>query len=111
MVIPVSYTHLDVYKRQLLLFLYNRFWLPLIIIGSAMISSSAVFLGLWITGVEFNITAMMGTVMVTNVWMTIIPNQKKIMAITDSGGAPRPELSAQAKRCSKHNTLMSMPLL
>jgi len=58
-----------------------------------------------------HVGAMMGTVMVTNVWMTIIPNQKKIMAITDAGGPPRPELSAEAKRCSKHNTLMSMPLL
>ena len=58
-----------------------------------------------------HVGAIMGTVMVTNVWMTIIPNQKKIMAITDAGGAPQPELSAQAKRCSKHNTLMSMPLL
>lgn len=58
-----------------------------------------------------HVGAMMGTVMTTNVWMTIIPNQKKIMAITEAGGPPRPELSAQAKRCSKHNTLMSMPLL
>jgi multidrug efflux pump subunit AcrB len=51
----------------LLLFLYNRFWLPVIIISSAVISSSAVFLGLWITGVEFNITAMMGTVMIIGI--------------------------------------------
>jgi uncharacterized membrane protein len=58
-----------------------------------------------------HVGAMMGTVMVSNVWMTIIPNQKKIMAITAAGGPPRPELSAQAKRCSKHNTFMSMPLL
>jgi|CXWL01.1.fsa_nt_gi uncharacterized membrane protein len=58
-----------------------------------------------------HVGAMMGTVMVTNVWMTIIPNQKKIMAISKAGGAPRPELAIQAKRCSKHNTLMSMPLL
>jgi uncharacterized membrane protein len=58
-----------------------------------------------------HVGAMMGTVMMTNVWMTIIPNQKKIMAITEAGGPPRPELSAQAKRCSKHNTYMSMPLL
>ena len=58
-----------------------------------------------------HVGAMMGTVMVTNVWMTIIPNQKKIMAITEAGGPPRPELSAEAKRCSKHNTFMSMPLL
>jgi len=58
-----------------------------------------------------HVGAMMGTVMVSNVWMTIIPNQRKIMAITEAGGPPRPELSAQAKRCSKHNTFMSMPLL
>jgi uncharacterized membrane protein len=58
-----------------------------------------------------HVGAMMGTVMMTNVWMTIIPNQKKIMAITEAGGPPRPELSAIAKRCSKHNTFMSMPLL
>jgi uncharacterized membrane protein len=58
-----------------------------------------------------HVGAMMGTVMMTNVWMTIIPNQKKIMAISEAGGAPRPELALEAKRCSKHNTLMSMPLL
>jgi len=58
-----------------------------------------------------HVGAMMGTVMVTNVWMTIIPNQKKIMAITEAGGPPRPELSAEAKGCSRHNTFMSMPLL
>jgi len=58
-----------------------------------------------------HVGAMMGTTMTANVWFTIIPNQKKIMAITEAGGPPRPELSAEAKRCSKHNTFMSMPLL
>lgn len=58
-----------------------------------------------------HVGAMMGTVMMTNVWMTIIPNQRKIMAISEANGEPRPELSLEAKRCSKHNTLMSMPLL
>lgn len=58
-----------------------------------------------------HVGAMMGTVMVANVWMTILPNQRKIMAITQAGGPPRPELALEAKRCSKHNTYMSMPLL
>jgi uncharacterized membrane protein len=58
-----------------------------------------------------HVGAMMGTVMVTNVWFTIIPNQKKIMAITEAGQPPRPELSVEAKTCSRHNTFMSMPLL
>lgn len=51
----------------LMLFLYNRFWLPLIIIASAVLSSSAVFVGLWITGTELNITAMMGMVMIIGI--------------------------------------------
>ena len=51
----------------LLLFLYNRFLLSAVVIGSAVISSGAVFIGLWLTGVEFNITAMMGTVMIVGI--------------------------------------------
>jgi multidrug efflux pump subunit AcrB len=51
----------------LLLFLYERFWLPVIIIGSSLVSSSAVFIGLWLTAVELNITAMMGMVMIIGI--------------------------------------------
>ncbi len=51
----------------LLLFLYERFWLPIIIISSSLLSTSAVFIGLWLTGVEMNITAMMGMVMIIGV--------------------------------------------
>jgi multidrug efflux pump subunit AcrB len=51
----------------LLLFLYERFWLPVIIIASSLISTGAVFLGLWVTGVELNITAMMGMVMIVGI--------------------------------------------
>lgn len=58
-----------------------------------------------------HIGAMFGTIMVANVWMIIIPNQRKIMKLTETGGAPRPELSRQAGRCSKHNTYMSVPLI
>jgi len=51
----------------LLLFLYERFALPFIIVTSSMISTGAVFIGLWITGVELNITAMMGMVMIVGI--------------------------------------------
>ncbi len=51
----------------LLLFLYERFLAPLVIIASALVSTSAVFLGLWVTGVELNITAMMGMVMIIGI--------------------------------------------
>jgi multidrug efflux pump subunit AcrB len=51
----------------LLLFLYERFWLPVVIIASSLISTGAVFIGLWVTGVELNITAMMGMVMIIGI--------------------------------------------
>ncbi|MGH7225440.1 MAG: efflux RND transporter permease subunit, partial [Gemmataceae bacterium] len=51
----------------LLLFLYERFSIPIIIIVSSLISTCAVFLGLWISGVELNITAMMGMVMIIGI--------------------------------------------
>ena len=58
-----------------------------------------------------HIGAMFGTIMAANVWMVIIPNQKKIMKITEAGGAPQPELSKEAGRRSRHNTFMSVPLI
>jgi multidrug efflux pump subunit AcrB len=51
----------------LLLFLYESFWLPVIIIASSLVSTGAVFIGLWVTGVELNITAMMGMVMIIGI--------------------------------------------
>ncbi|MGH8218969.1 MAG: efflux RND transporter permease subunit [Steroidobacteraceae bacterium] len=51
----------------LLLYLYERFSLPIVIVSSSLISTGAVFIGLWVTGVELNITAMMGMVMIVGI--------------------------------------------
>jgi multidrug efflux pump subunit AcrB len=51
----------------LLLALYRRFWPPLIIVGCALLSTTAVFTGLWVTHVELNITALMGMIMVIGI--------------------------------------------
>jgi multidrug efflux pump subunit AcrB len=51
----------------LLLFLYERFWLPIIIIGCSLLSTTAVFTALWITGVQLNITALMGMTMIIGI--------------------------------------------
>jgi multidrug efflux pump subunit AcrB len=51
----------------LLLFLYERFSVALTIIGMPLIAMSAVFVGLWATGVELNISAMMGMTMVVGI--------------------------------------------
>ncbi len=51
----------------LLAFLYERFWLPIIIIGTSLLSTTAVFMILWATGVELNITALMGMTMIIGI--------------------------------------------
>jgi len=51
----------------LLLFLYERLWLPVIILGVSVLSTTAVFTGLWLTGIELNITAIMGMTMIIGI--------------------------------------------
>jgi multidrug efflux pump subunit AcrB len=51
----------------LLVFLYEGFAIPIVIMLSSLVSTSAVFVGLWLTGVELNITAMMGMVMIVGI--------------------------------------------
>jgi multidrug efflux pump subunit AcrB len=51
----------------LLLFLYERLWLPVIIIACSLLSTTAVFTALWMTGVELNITALMGMTMIIGI--------------------------------------------
>jgi multidrug efflux pump subunit AcrB len=51
----------------LLLFLYEQLWLPVIIISCSLLSTTAVFTALWITGVELNITALMGMTMIIGI--------------------------------------------
>ena len=58
-----------------------------------------------------HIGAMYGTIMVANVWMVIIPAQKKIMAIMEKGGTPDFTLSSKGKNASRHNTFMAIPVL
>ncbi len=51
----------------LLMFLYQRFWLAASIIICSLFSSSAAFIALWVTGVELNITALMGLTMIIGI--------------------------------------------
>ena len=51
----------------LLLFLYERLSLALSIIAMPLFAMSSVFAGLWVTGIELNITAMMGMTMVVGI--------------------------------------------
>ncbi|WP_109123540.1 efflux RND transporter permease subunit [Dyella sp. C11] len=48
----------------LLLFLYGRTRLALVVMGCSLFSATAVFIALWLCGVDLNITAMMGMTMI-----------------------------------------------
>jgi multidrug efflux pump subunit AcrB len=48
----------------LLLFLYGRIRVALVVMGCSLFSVTAVFIALWLCGVDLNITAMMGMTMI-----------------------------------------------
>jgi hypothetical protein len=51
----------------LLLFLYERFSVAISILIMPLLATCAVFIGLWLTGMELNITAMMGMTMIIGI--------------------------------------------
>lgn len=55
--------------------------------------------------------SMFGTIMAANVWMTIIPAQRKMVAALNALKEPDAALAHRAKTCSKHNTFMVMPVV
>jgi len=55
--------------------------------------------------------AMFGTIMAANVWLRILPAQRKLIAAAATGATFDSSLSAQAKLRSKHNTFMAVPVV
>lgn len=62
-------------------------------------------------GAFMHVGAIMGTVMAANVFMIIIPNQRKVVAQVLAGEKPDPSLGKQAKQRSVHNNYMTLPVL
>jgi len=58
-----------------------------------------------------HVGALFGTIMAANVWMHILPAQKKMIAALKEGHKPDERLSAQAKLRSKQNTFMAVPVV
>jgi uncharacterized membrane protein len=58
-----------------------------------------------------HVGAMFGTIMVANVWMRILPGQRRMIAAAREGKQPDEKLAARAKLRSKHNTFMVVPLI
>ncbi len=58
-----------------------------------------------------HIGAMVGTWMAGNVFMVIIPNQRKIVAALMDGKGPDPALGAESKLRSTHNNYLTLPVI
>ena len=58
-----------------------------------------------------HVGATFGTIMAANVWMRILPAQRRMIAAVKEGRAPDPSEGARAKLRSKHNTFMVVPLV
>jgi uncharacterized membrane protein len=58
-----------------------------------------------------HVGAIFGTIMTLNVWMRILPAQRKMIAAAAAGEKFDLSLSAQAKLRSKHNTFLAVPVV
>lgn len=58
-----------------------------------------------------HVGAVLGTIMTANVWMRIIPGQRRMVAAVKEGRAPDLALAARAKQRSRHNTFMVFPVV
>jgi multidrug efflux pump subunit AcrB len=84
----------------LLLVLYRRFWLPVIIIGCSLLSTTSVFTALWLAGVDLNITALMGMTMIIG-----IGTEMAIFYVSEFEELARTMPPAQATREASRNRL------
>jgi uncharacterized membrane protein len=62
-------------------------------------------------GALIHVGVFIGTLMAFNVFMIIIPNQKKITAALFAGEAPDPVYGVIGKQRSMHNTYLTLPVL
>jgi uncharacterized membrane protein len=56
-----------------------------------------------------HVGALFGTIMTSNVWMRILPPQRRMIAAAVKGESFDPALAGGAKRRSKHNSFLALP--
>ena len=62
-------------------------------------------------GAYMHFGAVLGTIMVANVYFVIIPGQRRMVEATKRGAAPDPQDGIRAKQRSIHNTYFTLPVL
>lgn len=58
-----------------------------------------------------HVGAVLGTIMTANVWMRILPGQRRIIQAVEAGKEPDLRLAAVAKDRSRHNTYLALPVV
>ncbi|WP_428375139.1 efflux RND transporter permease subunit [Lichenicoccus sp.] len=84
----------------LLMFLYGGVAIPLVVIACSLLSSIAVFIALWLTGVELNITALMGMTMIIG-----ISTEMAIFYVSEYAALAIAMPPAEALRAASRNRL------
>lgn len=80
----------------------------LILVAVASFGLTRVFSG---RAAYMHLGDLFGTIMAFNVWFSILPVQRKLIAAAAQGQPFDAALSAQAKLRSKHNTFMAVPVV
>lgn len=62
-------------------------------------------------GAYMEMGALIGTIMTANVFLIIIPNQRKVVAALLAGDTPDPALGQAAKLRSLHNNYLTLPVI
>ena len=89
----------------------NDVWLAVCGFGYVVLVSivfSKIFSG---RGALLHTGALMATMMTANVFLVIMPNQKKSVAKLMRGEAPEPKWAKQSKQRSTHNNYITLPVL
>jgi uncharacterized membrane protein len=81
------------------------------VLGFVLTIALAVMLGRVLSSraTYIHIGALFGTIMVANVWMRILPPQRRMIAAAAKGEPFDETVGAGAKRRSKHNTFLAVP--
>ncbi len=100
---------------------YDLFWMSPIarrpLLGAAICYAALVAVAYGLCQVfegrtaYIHLGAMMGTIMTLNVWVRILPAQKKLVAAIATGQPTNPVLAERAKNRSKHNTFIILPVV
>lgn len=77
-------------------------------LSAAAVIATHIFSG---RGAFLQIGAMIGTMMVANVAMVIIPGQRKLVEAVKAGTAPDPRYGIAGKQRSVHNNYLTLPVL